>query len=338
MRQSKDVRTLTGYRLTVLVFFLVLLALSLALAVGFGTTPFTLEELFRSLFIEAGSTRHSILVKLRLPRALTAALTGACLALAGTLLQGVMNNPLASPNIIGVSAGAGFAGTIIFVLFPGRYYLVTPFAFAGAFLTTLMVYALSWKDGASPLRLVLSGIAVASVLGAGTNALMIFFPDRIQNVIGFMVGSLSSVTWQSVDGLWPYALGGFVLSNLFADRLNILLLGDQTAVSLGLRVERIRMIFIMIASLLAAASVSIVGLLGFVGLMVPHLTRLIIGNNARYLIPGSALLGAVTLTLCDLMGRVVLRPLEIPAGIIMATLGGPFFIYLLRKGGMRRGH
>ena len=277
-------------------------------------------------------------MKIRLPRSITAGLVGFCLSLAGCLLQGVMRNPLASPNIIGVSSGAGFAAVIIFILFPGYYYLVTPFAFLGAFLTTLLVYALSWKGGASPLRLILSGIAVSSFLGAGSNALMIFFPDRIQNVIGFMVGSLSSITWQNVYGLWPYALVGFIISNILADQLNILLLGDETAVSLGLRVEWIRMMFIIIASLLAAAAVSVVGLLGFVGLIVPHLARLIIGNNARFLIPGSALLGAIVVMLCDLVGRTVIRPLELPVGIIMSVLGAPFFIYLLRKGGVYRGN
>jgi len=338
MDAAKDIRTGTGYRFSVLVVFTVILGVSLALAIALGSTSYTMEELFRYLFIDTDATKHRILVKIRLPRAVTAALVGFCLAMAGTLLQGVMRNPLASPNIIGVSSGAGFSAVIIFILFPGYYYLVTPVAFAGAFATTMIVYGLSWKEGASPLRLVLSGIAVASFLSAGSNALMIFFPDRLQNVIGFMVGSLSSITWQNVYGLWPYALAGFLLSMILSDQLNILLLGDETAVSLGVRVERIRMVFMMIASLLAAASVSIVGLLGFVGLIVPHLARLIIGNNARFLIPGSALLGAIVVTLCDLVGRTVIRPLELPVGIIMSILGGPFFIYLLRKGGVRHGH
>ncbi|MCK5197414.1 MAG: iron ABC transporter permease, partial [Spirochaetales bacterium] len=292
---------------------------------------------FHFIFVDTEAVKHKIIMKIRLPRSLTAGLVGCCLAMAGCLLQGIMRNPLASPNIIGVSAGAGLAAVVIFILFPGLYFLITPFAFMGAFITTLVVYTLAWKGGASPLRLILSGIAVSSFLGAGSNTLMIFYPDRVQNVIGFMVGSLSAITWQDVYGLWPYALGGFILSNLLADQLNILLLGDETAVSLGVRVERVRLAFIFIASLLAAAAVSVVGLLGFVGLIVPHLARLIIGNNARFLIPGSAILGAIIVMLCDLIGRTIIRPLELPVGVIMSLLGAPFFLYLLLRGGMKIG-
>ena len=332
MTPKIDIRTKTGYRIGILLLFAALVLLALALSVSFGSTRFTLGELGRALFTDANPTRHKILMKIRVPRALTAGLVGCCLALSGCLMQGIMRNPLASPNIIGVSAGAGLAAVVIFIALPGFYYLITPVAFIGALGTTLFVYTIAWKEGSSPLRLVLSGIAVSSFLSAGSNTLMIFFPDRVQHVIGFMVGSLSTITWQNVMGLWPYALGGLVLSWLMADKLNILLLGDEMAISLGLKVEQTRFIFMMIASLLAAAAVSIVGLLGFVGLIVPHLARLIIGNNARFLIPGSALLGASIVMLCDVIGRVVVRPLELPVGIIMSMLGAPFFLYLLRKG------
>ena len=336
MNIKNDLRTDTGYRLTVIIILLIISVLAVLLSICFGSTRMSPGEVFRYLFLDTDTTRHDILLKLRVPRTLTAGLVGCCLALSGCLLQGVMRNPLASPNIIGVSAGAGFAAVLIFILFPGYYYLVTPAAFLGALGTTLIVYAFSWKGGASPLRLVLSGIAVASLLGALSNALMIFFPDRIQNTIGFMVGSLSSVTRQDVSGLWPYALGGLILSWLFSDRLNILLLGDETATGLGLKVERSRLIFIILASLLASAAVSVVGLLGFVGLIVPHITRLIIGNNARFLIPASALSGAIIVMLCDLIGRVIIRPLELPVGIIMAVIGAPFFLHLLRRSSLSR--
>lgn len=151
-----------------------------------------------------------------------------------------------------------------------------------------------------------------------------------------MVGSLTAVTWQNVHSLWPYALSGVGLSCIFANRLNILSLGDDTATALGLKVERTRVLFIVLASLLAAAAVSVVGLLGFVGLIIPHLIRLIIGNNARYLIPASALGGTIVLLLCDTLGRVIIRPRELPVGIIMALLGAPFFLFILRRGGVRR--
>ena len=334
---SEDIRANIAWRLGVLLVFSGLLVLTLLLAVGFGSTEFSFSELFRHLFVETDSTKHRILMKIRMPRAITAALVGFCLSLSGCLLQGIMRNPLASPNIIGVSAGAGLGAVVIFILLPDYMFLVTPVAFISAFLTTLLVYLISWKGGATPLRLVLSGIAVASFLGAGSNTLMIFFPDRVQNVIGFMVGSLSAINWGHVMMLWPYALFGVLVSLFLADRLNILLLGDETAVSLGVSVEKNRLIFMLLASLQAAAAVSVVGLLGFVGLIVPHLARLIIGNNARFLIPGSALLGATVVLGCDTLGRVIIRPLELPVGIIMSLLGAPFFLYLLRKEGIYRG-
>ena len=333
---KNDLRTSSGYRLTVIIILLIVSFLIILLSISFGSTRMTPNDVFKYLFIDTDSTRHNILLKLRVPRALAAGLVGSCLAISGCLLQGVMRNPLASPNIIGVSAGAGFAAVLIFILFPGYYYMVTPAAFLGSLGTTILVYSLSWKGGASPLRLVLSGIAVASFLGALSNALMIFFPDRIQNTIGFMVGSLNSVSWQNVNGLWPYALGGLLISWLFSDRLNILLLGDETAVGLGLKVERSRLLFIILASLLASSAVSVVGLLGFVGLIVPHITRLIIGNNARFLIPASALSGAIIVMLCDLIGRVIMRPLELPVGIVMAVIGAPFFLHMLRRSSLNR--
>ncbi|MBN2737717.1 MAG: iron ABC transporter permease [Spirochaetales bacterium] len=333
--KSSDFRTIRSYRLSVLFIFLLLLGFTSALSIAFGSTAFTPEELLEHLLLEQDSTKGRILLKIRLPRALAAGLVGCSMALSGCILQGIMRNPLASPNIIGVSSGAGLAAVIIFILFPGFYYLVTPMAFIGAFFTTLVVYSLSWKDGASPLRLVLSGIAVSSFLNAGSHSLMIFYPDRIHNVIGFMVGSLTAITWQDVMTLWPYAIAGGGLSFILAGQLNILTIGDETATGLGVNVERIRMLFIMIASVMAAAAVSVVGLLGFVGLIVPHLARLIIGNNARYLIPASMLLGAIIVILCDLIGRVIMAPLELPVGIVMAFVGAPFFIFLLRKDGIK---
>mgnify|MGYP000397994372 CR=1 FL=1 len=336
MGLSVDLRTHAGFRIAVLGVMILALVLCFFAAIAVGSTQLTIGEVLHYLFVETDSTKHRILVKIRIPRVIIAGLVGMSLSLSGCLLQGVMRNPLASPNIIGVSSGAGLTAVIVLILFPGYYYLVTPLAFLGACLTTLVVYTLAWTDGANPLRLVLSGIAVASFLGAGSNALMVFYPDRVQNVIGFMVGSLSAITWQDVSGMWPYTLVGLVLSFILSPQLNILLLGDETATSLGIKVERVRFLFIVIASLLAASAVSIVGLLGFVGLIVPHLARLIIGNNAKFLIPGSALLGAIVVMLCDMIGRVVIRPLELPVGIIMSLLGGPFFLYMLRKGGIRK--
>jgi len=207
-------------------------------------------------------------------------------------------------------------------------------AFVGAFLTTILIYFLSWKNGIKPMRMILSGIAISSFVGAIINTMLIFFPDRVQNTLGFTIGSLAAKTWVHFNLMWPYALIGFVFTMLMSKKLNILMLGDEIASSLGLNVEITRMILILTASLLAASAVSIVGMLGFVGLIVPHITRLIIGSDFRYLFPASGLLGAALMMLCDTIARTIIEPIELPVGIIMAIIGAPFFLFLLR-GGMK---
>jgi iron complex transport system permease protein len=179
--------------------------------------------------------------------------------------------------------------------------------------------------------MILAGVAVSSFLGAGINALIMFFPERLVGIVDFMIGGLSARTWPHFHMLWPYALLGIVIAFLFSNRLNILMLGDEVATGIGLHVERTRMLFIAIAALLAGSAVSVAGLLGFVGLIVPHTARMIIGSDYRYLFPATAILGATLVMLCDTLARLVLDPIEIPVGIIMALLGGPFFLYLLRE-------
>jgi len=269
----------------------------------------------------------------RLPRTITAALVGTCLALSGAILQGIMRNPLAGPNIIGVSSGAGLMTLIVIILFPNYYYLAPVGSFTGALLSTLFIYFLAWRDGAAPTKLILAGVAVSSLLSAGNNIIMTFYPDKVSGVIGFMVGGLSSVNWKHVYMIWPYALTGIVLLMLLPNKLNILMLGDESAVGLGLNVEKTRFIFIIISSLLAGAAVSVAGLLGFVGLIVPHMTRLFIGSDYRYLMPATIFTGSATVLLCDTLARVLFAPVEIPVGIIMSALGAPFFLFLLRRKG-----
>jgi iron complex transport system permease protein len=160
---------------------------------------------------------------------------------------------------------------------------------------------------------------------------MTFFPDRLIGVVDFLIGGLSARTWPHFNMLWPYALLGIIITFLLPNRLNILMLGDEVATGIGLHVERTRLLFITIAALLAGSAVSVVGLLGFVGLIAPHTARLIVGSDYRYLFPASALFGATIVMLCDTIARLILDPIEIPVGIIMALIGGPFFLYLLRE-------
>lgn len=316
----------------ILSLFLMLLLLihSTIFSISLGATNISIYDIYSALFIEGEGLIYNIIFNIRLPRALVGILVGTCLSLSGAILQGVMRNSLASPNIIGVSSGAGLAATISIVLLPRLNYLTPILAFIGAFLTTMIIYLLAYKNGIRPLRMVLAGIAVSSLVGAIINLILIFFPDRVSDTLSFTIGSLNLVTWSHVKILLPYGVIGFVLCLLFSRTINVLMLGDEVANSLGVDVERARFLFIALASFLAASSVSVVGLLGFVGLIVPHIVKLIVGSNYKYLYIGCLLLGGSVVLICDTVARVIFAPMEIPVGITMAIIGVPFFLFLLR--------
>ncbi len=315
----------------ILISLLVIFIISLFLSVGMGAINVSPFEIIQALTIKKETANYHIIWNIRLPRTMVSVLVGASLSLSGAIIQGVMRNSLASPSIIGVSSGAGFTALLILILFPQYYHLVPLGAFVGAFIVTMLIYGLAWKDGLLPNRLILAGVAVNSLLGAGNNALLTFFPDRVSGVINFMVGGLNGVTWADVHSVLPYVIVGVIIALMLPDKLNILVLGDEVATGLGVNVERLRFIFIILSSLLAGSAVSIVGLLGFVGLIVPHITRLIIGADYRFLFPAAVLLGAIVVLICDLLARTLFSPIEIPVGIIMSVLGAPFFLYLLRS-------
>ena len=325
-----NVKERMGFRLLALLVLALLTLGAFLLSLRFGSLRLSVMEILEALFSDTMDMRRQIIYGIRLPRTLTAGMVGACLALSGAILQGVMRNPLAAPNLIGVSAGGGLAAVVIMILLPQYYHLLVPAAFSGALAATLLIYLLAWKQGVQPVRLILAGVAVASLLGAGINALLVFYPDRVAGVLDFMVGSVSARSWRHVRVIWPYALLGATGAVLMSRQLNILVLGEAVATGLGMRVELTRMLLIGIAALLAAAAVSVAGLLGFVGLLVPHILRMIIGSDHRFLFPGCILGGAGLLMFCDTAGRMLMDPVELPVGIIMALLGAPFFLYLLR--------
>lgn len=318
-------------KITILIIFILLFIVSFFISIGNGAVKISPIEIINTLVNEKDSTAYQIILNVRLPRTIVAMFVGIGLSLSGTILQGVMRNPLASPNIIGVSSGGGFFAYVILILFPQYIYLVPMGAFIGALLASLFIYGLAWKDGVLTNRIILAGVAVSSIFSAGTNSLMNFFPERVQGVLGFMVGSLSAISWQDVRMIVPYTLLGLIILLFIPNKLNILMLGDEVATGLGLNVELTRFIFIILASLLAGAAVSVVGLLGFVGLIVPHMVRMFIGSDFVYLFPGTIFFGASVVMLCDTLARTLFAPIEIPVGIIMSVFGSPFFLYLLRK-------
>lgn len=316
-----------GIQFLLLIILIVLAFLSLAV----GSAGYTLQEIIEGLFAKGSSTVRDIVIHLRLPRILIAVFVGACLASSGALLQAVMRNPLADPGIIGVSSGAGTAATTVLLIFPNAAAAVPLSAFVGALLTCALIYALAYDSGISPLRIVLAGVAINTVLGGYNAMLQMIYSDSLSGVIAFMNGSLNAKSWPQFRIILLYGSLGLILSFLCIRAANALQLGDEMAMNLGFDAAAARIMLSALAAFLAAATVSVVGMIGFIGLIVPHLARLMVGSDYRKLLPTGMLLGAVVALGGDTLGRVLIPGLELPLGIIMAVLGGPFFLYMLRK-------
>ena len=301
-----------------------------------GAVNVSVPEIWQTLAGSSDAESYQIIRNIRMPRLLTAAFVGMNLALAGCILQGVLRNPLADPGIIGVSAGAGLAAVTVMILWPAYSALVPVAAFAGALAALAIVFLLAWERGVHPLRLILAGVAVAAFFGGGMSALMVFHSDKVQGTVNWMAGGFQGRSWEHVRMILPYSLIGIVGSMIGYRYLNTLQLGDEVAKALGTRVEIARGMLVVLAALLAASAVSVAGMLGFVGLVVPHMTRMLVGSDFEYLMPCSALLGAALLVAADTVARTVFSPVEVPVGIFMAFLGAPFFLCLLRKRGVHR--
>lgn len=306
------------------------LLLAALLALSLGAVPLSPAELLRGLTEGNTSTAGRILFHVRLPRLLAAALAGIGLAIAGTLIQTVLANPLASPGIIGVNAGAGLAAAVCMVLLPQVALLLPLAAFLGALATVLLVYGIARRAGASRITLVLSGVAISSLMTAGINTLITTHPDIMGGLRDFQNGSFVGVSTGALIPAGIMILVGFLMALVFAGELDVLGLGESTASSLGLNVRFYNFLFLTLAAALAGAAVSFAGLLGFVGLIMPHMARFILqGGGKRLQITLSALIGASFLILCDTASRILFAPFELPVGILIAYLGVPFFLWLL---------
>lgn len=317
--------------LLILVGLCVALVLAGLISIASGSVSLSLSQSLAAALGEGDKDTLRIVNLLRLPRTIVTAFVGANLALAGCILQGVLHNPLADPGIIGVSAGAGLFAMALMLIIPEQTALVPIAAFCGAILSTGIVFYLAWEKGINPLRMILAGVAVATFFGGAMSALNVFYADRIQGTVMWMAGGFQGRSWNHVELLLPYSAIGILGTLLCARQLNALQLGDDMAKSLGIRVMRVRTILIFLSALLAAASVSVAGMLGFVGLIVPHIMRLLIGSDHEILLPCAALAGAIVVTLADTAARTLFSPLEIPVGIFMSFLGAPFFLYLLKR-------
>lgn len=305
------------------------LGIAIAISLSLGAVPLSFQEIWLALLRQGNPINQTILWDLRLPRTLAAMLVGAALGMSGALLQGMLRNGLADPFLLGISAGAGLAAVALLML--GLFIAWVPLAaWLGAILTTLAVYFLARTPlGISVQRLILGGVALSAFLGSISSMLLLFSDDRVQVALNWLIGSLNGRGWLEVKVVGLYISVGLIAGCLLARPLNLLSLGDELAVGLGVSLARSRLLIGGVAALLAAGAVSISGLIGFVGLVVPHIVRLLVGTNHYWVLPLSAVAGALLMTVADLIAR--LGSVELPVGVVTSVIGAPFFGFLLYR-------
>ena len=307
-----------------------LLVVTIVYSATTGSIKMGFFEFFGALF-EQGNSQMEAIRDLRFPRMIVALFAGAALSVSGVLLQSVMRNPLADAGIIGISSGAAFVQLFIISFFPALFFMTPLFAFMGGAFACFLVFALSWKSGLSPLKLFLVGIAINAMFTGLTEAFISLGGSLNVSASSVIGSNLTMRTWSDVSTIATYGAIGLVLAFALYSWCNLLVLQDKTAKSIGFNVARARLIIAGVAVLLAAISVVVAGVISFVGLLVPHIARRLVGYDHKVLIPFTALLGAFIILLADTLGRTLMAPLEIPASTLMAIIGGPFLIFLLRK-------
>lgn len=307
------------------------LVLAGVLSLSLGPVSLSPGEVFTALVGRGDDTAFQIVRNFRLPRTLGCLLAGAALAVSGAIIQSVLVNPLAAPNIIGVNSGAGLMVALCCALAPTAAAWVPVMAFLGALGGVLLVLVIARRTGASRLTLVLAGVAVSSVFSAGIDAILTFFPDALNGYSDFRIGGFSNLTMARLVPAFWLILAALMAALSLSHEMDVLALGSDTAQSLGLPVRRCRLALLTIAAALAGAAVSFAGLLGFVGLIVPHMMRRAVGEESRPLLLTCALGGGALLTLCDTLARILFPPYELPVGIVLSLGGGPFFLWLLLR-------
>ena len=312
---------------------LILLIVLLVLLTTVGSVNLSFGEIISALINDDNKMVTTIVYKMRLPRNILAVLVGANLAVSGILLQSVMKNPLADPGITGVSTGASVAAIIILLVAPQFTSILPIAAFIGGAIACMLVFLMAYKNGLKPGRIVLAGVAINTILGGVISYLSTMYSDRIQSAMLWLNGSLATKTWADVEMLFIYSIIGLIVSLLLIRSANVLQLGDDAATNLGFNVNLTRLLISVVAVFLAATSTAVVGVISFVGLIVPHISRMIMGSDHKFTIPFSIILGSMVLLVADTLGRTIGGAIEIPVGVIMSIVGGPFFLYLLRKRG-----
>ena len=324
-KTKKRIRSVLSFAVMALLLVVLFFA-----AVNIGSLKVGFGEMLQGLF--GNMTENAATVfDLRFPRIFISMLAGAAIAVSGVLFQSVLKNPLADPGIIGISSGASFAAVMVTAFVPSLFFFTPIFAFLGGVLAFFLVYSLSWKGGLSPLRIILVGVAVNAMFTGLSSALNSMSGGNSSGVASIVNGNITMKTWEDVRTLLPYVAVGLVLSVCFSGMCNIMSLEDKTVRSLGINVNTVRITVSLIAVLLAGISTAVAGAISFLGLIVPHIGRILVGSDHKALIPFSMLFGAFAFLLADTVGRTAAYPYEISASIIMSVAGGPFFIMLLRR-------
>jgi len=332
-----------------ILFFMILVGLFLTVVLSstMGAANITFIEALRILmsklplvghfFKDSLDATHALIVlNIRLPRILLAVSVGMGLSIVGASMQGMFKNPMADPGVLGVSTGAALGASIAIAMGMQKFIfgigLVTLFSFIGAVFATVLVYSIAKVGGKLPtINLLLSGMAVSFLFSAMISIIMVFRHNQIENIVMWTMGSISAASWKQVAVVAPIVLVGSIITFIFSRDLNLLATGSDTAMSLGVEVETTKKILLVISSVIIGACVSVSGVIGFVGLVIPHIIRLVLGSDHRVVLPFSAVVGALFLVICDTLARNIIPPTEIPVGAITSLFGAPFFIYLLVK-------
>ncbi|MDJ0726372.1 MAG: iron ABC transporter permease [Prochloraceae cyanobacterium] len=312
---------------------LLVLIICLIISTISGTADISLNQVYAALTAYDGSREHLIVRTVRIPRSLIAIMVGAALAVAGALMQGLTRNPLASPSILGVNAGAAFAVVIATFIFGNNsLYVYAGFAFAGAGLSAITVYTISSisRGGLTPLNLTIAGAAITAFISAITSAILILSQKTLDEIRFWLAGSVAGREINLLIQVLPYFALGLILAFALSRQITLLSLGEDVAKGLGVKTARIKILSALSIILLAGGSVAVAGPIGFIGLIIPHIVRFLVGLDYRWILPYAAVFGAILLLVADILARIVLKPIELPVGLVMPLIGAPFFIYLIK--------
>ncbi|APC49521.1 iron ABC transporter [Virgibacillus halodenitrificans] len=325
----------TANKIIVLTIGVLLVVFLMWASTIFGLTKVTTQTLVNSIYHFDGSNEHIIIQQARIPRALIAAAVGGSLAIAGAIMQGLTNNPLASPSLFGVNAGASFL-VVVGISFLGftSSGSFTWLAFAGAAVSSIIVYVLGsmGRDGITPIKITLAGAAIAALFSSLTQGILTLNESALDQVLFWLAGSVQGRDLDVLIGVLPYLILGWLASIFIGKQMNVLTMGEDIAKGLGQKTLLIKIVGAIIVVLLAGGSVAIAGPIGFIGIVIPHISRWFVGIDYRWIIPYSGLLGAMLLLMADIAARYIIMPAEVPVGVMTAFIGVPFFIYIARRG------